>query len=298
MKVAVSGSTGLIGSALVPLLARAGDEVVRLVRGQAKAPAEVAWDPGAGSVDTAGLAGVEGVVHLAGESIGEGKWTPQKKERIKASRVQGTRLLSEALARLEPRPRVLVCASAIGYYGDRGEETMTEASPAGRGFLAEVSQAWEAAAQAALQAGLRVVHLRFGFVLSAAGGAFPRMLLPFKMGVGGVIGPGKQYVSWISIDDAVRVIQHALTTHALRGPVNAVAPQPVTNAEFTKTLGRVLSRPTFFPLPAFAVRLMFGEMADALLLASTRVEPARLLATGYAFRHPDLEEALRDLLKK
>ncbi|MDA2912804.1 TIGR01777 family oxidoreductase [Acidobacteriia bacterium AH_259_A11_L15] len=296
MKIGVSGSTGLVGSALVPFLTTSGHQVVRLVRSKPN-PGEVYWSPGEGRLDASGLEGLEAVVHLAGENI-TGRWTPAKKARIRESRVQGTQLLAGSLAELPQPPKVLVCASAIGYYGDRGEEVLQEASPPGSNFLAEVCQAWEAASQPASQKGIRVVSLRIGVVLSARGGALGQMLLPFKLGVGGKIGSGRQYLSWIAIDDLVGVIHHALTTDSLQGPVNTVAPQTVTNLEFTKTLGRVLGRPTLFPLPAFAARWVFGQMADELLLASARVEPARLKASGYVFRTPDLEGALRRLLGK
>jgi uncharacterized protein (TIGR01777 family) len=299
MRVLVSGSSGLVGSALVSLLTGGGHQVVRLVRAQPKDEAsEVRWDPEAGDIDGAGLKGVDAAVHLAGESIAAGRWTAAKKGRILESRVKGTRLLAEALAGLEPVPRALVSASAVGYYGDRGEEELREESGSGSAFLSEVCRQWEAATEPAAAGGIRVVNLRFGIMLSAAGGALPRLLTPFRLGAGGTVGSGRQFMSWIALDDVVGVILHALITEALRGPVNAVAPQPVTNREFTKTLGRVLGRPTLFPLPAFAARLAFGEMADELLLASQRVEPARLLASGYSFRFPELEGALRHVLGK
>lgn len=297
MKILVTGSTGLIGSALVPFLTTGGHNVVRLVRSKPKpGAAEVYWDPGAGNIDTAGLEGLDAVVHLAGENIAAGRWTTAQKARIRDSRVRGTRLLCESLVRLAQPPKVLVCASATGYYGDRGEEVLQEESPPGSGFLAEVCRAWEAATEPAVQRATRVVHLRIGVVLSRAGGALAKMLLPFRLGAGGTLGSGKQYWSWIALDDVVGAIHHALMTDALQGPVNVVAPHAVTNREFTKTLGSVLARPTLFPMPGFAVRLAFGEMADDLLLASTRVEPKQLLATGYAFRYPKLEDALRHLL--
>jgi uncharacterized protein (TIGR01777 family) len=295
MKVLVSGATGLVGSALVPFLIHSGHSVVRMVR--RADPGDVSWDPATGELEASKLEEMEGVVHLAGENIA-GRWTTAKKERIRRSRIQGTGLLTERLAGLRRKPGVLVCASAIGYYGDRGDELLQEDSLAGRGFLPEVCRAWEAAAEPARQAGIRVVHLRFGVILSAAGGALARMLTPFRMGLGGRIGSGRQYMSWLSLDDAVGAIHHALIRQDLSGPVNAVAPHPVTNLGFTRTLGRVLSRPTLFPMPAFAARLAFGEMADALLLASARVAPTRLEASGYEFGHPDLEGALRDLLSR
>ena len=297
IEIVVTGASGLMGSALTPSLAAAGHRVKRVVRRVPTAhPDEVAWDPGTGRFETAALEGTEAVVHLAGENSAPGRWTPEKKAAIRASRVEGTRQLCEVLAGLQRPPRVLICASAVGYYGHRGEERLTEASAPGRGFLAEVGQAWEAAAEPARRRGIRVVHLRFGMILSLRGGALAKMLLPFRLGVGGVIGSGAQYWSWLTLDDVVGVVQHALRETTLRGPVNAVAPQAVTNREFTKTLGRVLRRPTVCPVPGWAARLAFGEMADALLLASTRVEPAQLLATSYPYRWPELEGALRHLL--
>jgi uncharacterized protein (TIGR01777 family) len=243
------------------------------------------------------LQGVDAVVHLAGESIAQ-RWTPESKARILQSRTSGTRLLSESFARLTPPPRVFICASAIGYYGNRGDEVLTEQSPPGSGFLAEVCREWEAACEPAVRGGIRVVNLRTGMVLSAAGGVLPRMLFPFRVGLGGKIGSGRQYMSWIALDDLVGVIIHALTCDRLAGPVNAVAPNPVTNLEFTRTSGRVLRRPTFLAVPAWAARLAFGEMADALLLASARVTPARLAASGFVFRYAELESALRHVLKR
>ncbi|MBI3326698.1 MAG: TIGR01777 family protein [Nitrospinae bacterium] len=298
MNVLITGASGFIGSALIPVLVSGGHRVTRLVRAQPRlGHAEVHWDPEVGTVDTAGLEGMDAVVHLAGENLAAGRWTAARKVRIRGSRVKGTQVLCEALARLAQPPSVLICASAIGYYGERGEEVLREESPPGLGFLAEVCRAWEAAAAPAVQRGIRVVHLRNGVVLSPAGGALAKMLTPFKMGIGGKLGSGRQYISWIALDDMVGVVSHVLATATLQGPVNAVAPHPVTNREFTTTLGRVLSRPTLLPMPAFAARLAFGEMADELLLASTRVEPARLLASGYQFRYPQLEGALRHMLE-
>jgi hypothetical protein len=294
MKILVTGSTGFIGSALLAALAAGGHQVTRLVRRPAAA-GEVRWDPAAGTIDAGGLEGHDAVVHLAGENIA-GRWTPAKKQRIRLSRVHGTRLLAETLAKLSRRPRALLCASAVGYYGHRGQELLREDSPPGKGFLAETCVEWEAAARPAADAGLRVSHLRIGVVLHPAGGALKQMLLPFKLGLGGVVGSGEQYMSWIALDDLVGIFQYALASDSLRGPANAVAPNPVTNREFTKTLGKVLSRPTIFPMPAFAARLAFGEMADELLFSSTRVEPAKLAASGYRFAYADLEGALRHLL--
>ena len=300
MKVLVSGASGLIGSALVPFLTTGGHSVSRLVRkGRANLEdGEVAWSPAAGTIDRAGLEGFDAVVHLAGENIASGRWTPERKRRIRDSRVKGTRLLCEALAQCAQPPKVFVGASAIGYYGDRGNETLTEKSEAGAGFLAEVCRDWEAATAGLTDTGIRTALLRVGIVLSPAGGALKKMLLPFQLGLGGVIGAGTQYMSGIALDDVVGAIQHVITNDEVSGPINAVCPEAVTNREYTRTLGRVLGRPTFFPVPAFAARLALGEMADALLLASTRVEPRVLTQTGYEFRYPTLESALRHVLGK
>jgi uncharacterized protein (TIGR01777 family) len=283
----------MVGSALIPALATAGHSVVRLVRRNPAAD-EIPWDPTAGA-EAAALEGVDAVVHLAGESIA-GRWTAAKKARIRDSRAQGTSTLAAALARATQRPKVMVCASAIGIYGDRGDEVLREESGLGSDFLAEVGRQWEAATEPASKAGIRVVSLRIGVVLSTRGGALAQMLPPFRMGAGGRIGSGRQWMSWITLDDLVGVIQHALAIDSLRGPVNTVAPNPVTNAEFTRTLGEALHRPTIFPLPAFMVRLIFGEMGDALLLSSQRVDCGKLLASGYRFRYPELRLALEALL--
>jgi hypothetical protein len=298
-KILVTGSTGLVGSALLPNLRSQGHEVFRLVRSQAKTgAAEIYWNPEQGIEDTTRLEGLDAVVHLAGENISEGRWTEEKKKRIRDSRVKGTRTLSDTLARLKQPPRTLLSASAIGYYGSQGERVLTEESAPGSDFLASVCREWEAATEPATQSGIRVVLLRFGVILTPKGGALSKMLAPFQFGVGGRLGSGRQYMSWITLDDVVGVINHALLNETISGPVNVVTPHPVTNYEFTKTLGRVLSRPTIFPVPAFAIRLAFGEMGDAALLGSTRVEPARLKESGYAFQHPELEGALRQMLKK
>jgi uncharacterized protein (TIGR01777 family) len=300
MNILVSGSTGLVGTALIPALTAAGHEVIRLVRVKSRTPSKeiIGWDPAASYIDAAGLEGLDAIVHLAGEPIASGRWNAAKKARIRDSRVQGTRLLCEALSHVARPPKTLICASAIGYYGDRGDEVLNESSSAGKGFLAEVCRDWEAACDAAQRKGLRVVNARFGVILSTAGGALAKMLTPFKMGAGGIIGSGQQYMSCLSIDDCVGAIVHSLNANSLVGPVNVVGPTPVTNREFTKTLGKVLGRPTVFPMPAFAARLAFGEMADELLLGSDRVEPKKLLASGYAFRHVDLETALRHVLRR
>jgi uncharacterized protein (TIGR01777 family) len=298
MNILVSGSTGLVGTALIPAFTGSGHEVVRLVRSKSRSPSKelMGWDPEANYIDAAGLAGLDAIVHLAGEPIASGRWNALKKARIRASRVRGTQLLCEALAHTATPLPVLICASAIGFYGDRGDEVLTEASGGGKGFLAEVCRDWEAATKPAQQRGIRVVNLRFGVILSAQGGALAKMLTPFKMGLGGVVGSGRQYMSCIAIDDVVGAIQHSLTNASLAGPVNLVGPTPVTNHEFTKTLGKVLGRPTVFPMPAFAARLAFGEMADELLLSSGRVEPIKLQASGFQFRHPDLAAGLRHVM--
>ena len=295
MKVLVSGAGGLIGTGLVQSLRAQGNEVRCLRRGTVGADA-ILWDPEAGMLDAGALEGLDGVVHLAGENIAGGRWTPARKQRIRESRVQGTRLLCARLAQLQRPPQVLVSASAIGYYGDRGEEELREDSPPGQGFLAEVCRAWEEAAEPARTRGIRVAHLRFGMVLSARGGALARLLLPFRLGLGGRVGKGRQYLGWISLDDAVQAAGHLLEHPDLSGPFNAVAPHHCTNAEFTRALGQVLRRPTLLPVPSWALRLALGEMAGELLLASTRVAPARLLESGFQFEHPELEEALRRLL--
>jgi len=276
-----------------------GHEVTRLLRSTSPSKEKsLTWDPAAPAKDLQPWEGFDAVVHLAGESIASGRWTAARKARIRDSRVAGTKNLCETLARLDQPPRVLVCASAIGFYGDRGDEVLCEESSMGKGFLAEVCRDWEQAAEPARDKGIRVVHARFGVILSPRGGALAKMLFPFRMGAGGVIGSGRQMMSWIALDDAVGAIHHALHTESLHGPINAVAPHPVSNHEFTKKLGHVLGRPTIMPMPAFAARAVFGEMADELLLASTHVEPRRLLAAHYDFRHWYLEDALRHLLGK
>ena len=303
MKVIVTGSTGLVGRALIRSLLADGHEVTRLVRGDAqgfRAPgtAAVHWDPERGEIDAGALEGHDAAVHLAGEPVAEGRWDDEKKRRIRESRVQGTTLLAGALAGLRAKPKVLVSASATGFYGDRGAEILREESASGDDFLSEVCREWEKATLQASQAGIRVVHLRIGVVLSGEGGALQKMLTPFKLGVGGKLGSGSQYMNWITLEDLTGVIRRAVEDESLRGPVNAVAPQQVTNEEFTKALGGVLGRPTIFAVPAFAARLAFGEVADALLMASTRVEPARLKEAGYQFKHPEIEGALRSVLGK
>jgi uncharacterized protein (TIGR01777 family) len=294
MIVAITGSSGLVGTALIDALVAEGQLVRRLVRRPVRdAQHEIHWDPAANTIDAGQLVGVDAIVHLAGESLADHRWTEAVKARLRDSRILGTRLLCRTIANLASKPSVLVSASAIGFYGDRGAEIVNESSPPGRGFLAELCQDWEAETRSARDADVRVVNLRLGVVMSRRGGALGKMLTPFKLGLGGVIGSGQQYLSWISLDDVVSAIQFALSSAALAGPVNAVAPQPVTNREFTKTLGRVLRRPTVFPMPAFAARLAFGEMADEMLLGGVRVEPHVLASAGFAFQHPQLELALR-----
>lgn len=296
MNVLVSGASGLVGSALVPHLRAAGHEVRRLVRRQPLSPDEVMWQPDGGQFDPAALHGMEAVVHLGGENIASGRWTAARKARIRASRVESTRLLAGAIGRAAQPPRVFACASAVGIYGSRGGETLTEECAPGAGFLAEVARDWEEATRPAHAAGARVVCLRFGVVLSRSGGALAKMLPVFRLGMGGRVGHGRQYWSWITREDAVRAIEFALTNPALFGPVNVVAPQPVTNAEFTATLANALRRPALFPLPAFAARLALGEMADETLLASARVEPVKLRQAGFRFRHDTLKAALAAVL--
>lgn len=300
MKVLISGSSGLVGTQLASALSQGGHQVARLVRDAAQAASgDVVWNPKSGEIDASALESFDAVVNLAGESIASGRWTARKKAEIRESRVAATRRLAGALAGLSPRPRVLINASAIGYFGDRGDERLDETSASGSGdFLSEVCRDWESATEPAVRAGVRVVLARFGVILSSKGGALAKMLLPFKLCLGGKIGSGRQWMSWIAIDDVVGAIIHALDHSDLRGPVNVVAPQAVTNAEYTKALGRVLSRPTIFPMPALAARTAFGQMGDELLLASQRVQPAKLLASGYAFKYPALEGALRHVLNR
>lgn len=297
MKILVSGSHGLVGKALLRSLTDDGHEVIRLVRGErAFGSPEVEWQPDEGRIDAEHLEGINAVVHLAGESIASGRWTAEKKRTIRDSRVKGTALLSAAIARLSRPPSVFLSASAIGYYGDRDDELLNETSAPGKDFLSSVCAEWEAATRTAAEKGIRTVCARFGIILDVNGGALAKMLPPFRMGVGGRVGDGKQWMSWIALDDVISGLKFLIEDQAVQGPVNFVAPNPVTNAEFTKTLGRVLSRPTIFPVPAFGVRLVFGEMADALLLSSQRVEPSVLEDKGFLFNWPTLEPALRHLL--
>ncbi|HUK26699.1 MAG TPA: TIGR01777 family oxidoreductase [Terriglobales bacterium] len=294
MRILVSGASGTIGAALLPRLKAEGHELVRLVRG-AVGPDQIAWDPER-PLRPQSVSGFDAVVHLAGEPI-VGRWTEPKKRRILESRVEGTRHLAEALAEAATPPQVFVSASAIGYYGDRGGEILLEESSSGAGFLAEVCRSWEAATQPAADAGIRVAQIRTGLVLSGEGGALQKMLTPFRMGVGGNVGSGQQWWSWIHVADLVGAVHYVLENDSLRGPINGVAPNSATNAEFTKTLAAVLHRPAIFPMPVFAVKLMFGQMGEELLLASQRVEPAKLVACGYRFQHAQLREALEDTLR-
>jgi uncharacterized protein (TIGR01777 family) len=293
MKIAVTGSHGMIGSALVDRLHRDGHDVVRLVRRAATAPDEVAWDPEAGTIDGPALEGIDAAVNLAGEGIASKRWSATQKARILESRQRGTDTLAVALADLADKPAVLVSGSAIGFYGTRGDETLTEESTGGDGFLADVVRAWEAATEPAAAAGIRVVHIRSGIVLSKKGGALQRQLPLFKLGVGGRLASGRQWTSWITLTDEIGAILHAIATPALSGAVNLTAPTPVTNAEFTKALGRAVHRPTLLPVPKFGLDIVLGrELADDLL-GSQRVLPTKLTGSGYAFAHPTIDEALR-----
>lgn len=289
MRVAITGASGLIGTALTAALRGQGHDVLALVRRATIAPGEVAWDPESGTVDLAGLEGVDAVVHLAGASI-DARWTRKQKDAILRSRVDGTSAIARAVAALDPHP-ALVCASGAGFYGDRGDEVLTEESPGGTGFLAEVAAAWEGAARPARDAGARVVALRSGIVLSRHGGALGQMLTPFRLGLGGRVGSGRQWWSWIGLTDAIAAYLHVLSSD-VDGPVNLTSPEPVTSARFVDALGSALHRPTIFPLPAFAVRAAFGEMGQALLLEGQRVLPARLLDDGFAFTHPGIDAAV------
>ena len=297
MDVAISGASGLIGTALTASLRADGHRVLRLTRGGITGDDVIGWDPEAGRIDAPALEGIDAIVHLAGEGIGEQRWTDEQKRRIRDSRVRGTAVLAAAVASRERKPNVFVSASAIGYYGNRGDEVLTEQSAPADDFLAEVCVAWEAETRPASEAGVRTVILRNGIVLDAHGGALAKMLLPFKLGIGGRQGSGKQWMSWITLADEVGAIRHAIDHDSVRGPVNMVAPNPVTNAEFARTLGHVLHRPTVLPTPMLPVKLRFGaELVEALLLGSQRVAPAQLQVTGYEFGSPTLEPGLRQVL--
>jgi uncharacterized protein (TIGR01777 family) len=297
MRVLVTGSSGLIGRELVAELGRQGHQTTRLVRRPAAGAGEARWDPSAGTIDAAALEGHDAAVHLAGAGIGDHKWSDDHKRAVLDSRVQGTGLLARTLAQLDQPPKVLASGSAVGYYGYESDQPMTEASPKGSGFLADVVAAWEEAAAPAQDAGIRTVRLRSGVVLTAKGGALKKQLLPFKLGAGGRLGDGQQWLSWISLDDEVAAIIHLLTAESTSGPVNVTSPQPVTNKEFTATLAKVLKRPAFMPVPTPALHALFGkEMTREMLLGGQRVLPARLQESGYTFAHPGLEGALRHTL--
>jgi uncharacterized protein (TIGR01777 family) len=297
MRILITGASGLIGTALQRSFKEKGHELLLASRKEAKDSQHIQWDVEKGFSEPERLEGLDAVVHLAGESVFGLSWSDAKKKAIRDSRVDGTRNIVEAISKLKARPNVLVAASAIGFYGDRGDEEMTESSAAGDTFLAEVSKEWESEARRAEDAGIRTVLLRTGIILSKDGGALGTMLLPFKLGVGGVVGSGRQWMSWISIDDHVRVINYAVENENVRGALNSVSPHPVTNEQFTKTLGEVLYRPTILPLPRFAVSMVFGEMGDELLLASMRVLPKRLETAGFEFKYPDLKSAIEHAVK-
>ena len=292
MKIAIAGASGLVGAAISPELEAEGHNIVRLVRSSPRG-GEIEWHPNQDSIETGKLEGFDAIINLAGENVSEGRWTDEKKKKIHDSRVHGTHLLSEAIAKLISKPRVFLCASATGIYGDRGDETLHEQSESGGGFLAGVCREWEKATEPAYRAGVRVVNLRFGPILARAGGMLEKMLTPFKMGLGGKIGSGKQYISWVGIEDAIAAMKLALNDESIRGPVNVVSPKPVTNERFTRALGEVLSRPTLMAMPAFAARLAFGEMADEMLLVSQKVIPKKLQAAGFQFEYSDVETALQ-----
>ncbi len=295
-RIAVTGATGFIGSALVTSLRAAGHDVVRVVRGTPQ-PGDCRWDPAAQTIDRDALVGVDAVVHLAGAGIAERKWTPEQRRAILDSRVLGTRLLATTLAGLDRPPQVLASGSAIGIYGDRGDEQLTETSTGGTGFLADVVRAWEAETAPAAAAGIRVAHLRTGIVLSPRGGALKQQLLPFRLGLGGRLGSGKQWLPWISLEDEIRAIEHVLADDRLSGAVNLVSPSPVTNATFTKALGAVLRRPTLLPIPLLPLKVLYGsDLVKEMLLSSARVLPTRLTETGFVHRHTAIEPTLRDLL--
>ena len=299
MKVLVSGSSGLIGTALCDSLAADGHTVARLRRpGGAAQAADVRWDPANGQIDAAAMEGVDAVVNLSGASIGEGRWTEARKKILRSSRVDATRLLVEALARLGQRPRVFISSSASGFYGHRGDELLTESSAPGDDFIARLARDWEAEAARAQALGIRTTFARFGVVLAPQGGALRRMMPPFRLGLGGRLGSGKQWMPWIALEDAIAALRFALVTETLSGPINFVAPGSVANAEFTRVLARVLHRPAIFPAPAFALRLALGEMAEALLLASQHVIPEKLSRSGFTFRYGELEAALRAVLER
>ncbi|MET0284074.1 MAG: TIGR01777 family oxidoreductase [Polyangiales bacterium] len=294
--IAITGASGFVGTALSSLLKKAGARVRPLVRPGKHGLDGINWDPEQGTIDAKALEGVDAIVHLAGDGVADGRWTEAKKNRIRDSRVRGTELLARAITGLTLKPSVWLSGSAIGYYGNRGDEELDERASAGADFLAEVCKEWEAAAEPARAAGVRVVHPRFGIVLAPHGGALRKMLTPFKLGVGGKLGDGSQYMSWIALEDTVRALVHALDHKELSGPMNVTAPTPVRNEAFTKALGAALHRPTVFPLPGPIARLALGEMADVALLSGQRVLPRQLLATGFQFEHPELAPYLSRVL--
>lgn len=299
MKVVLTGATGMIGAALAEALSKQGHQVLRLNRQKSAQESQdgIIWDPQAGKIDASQLEGCDAIVHLAGEPVAQ-RWNDEVKSKIRNSRLESTKLLSKTIASLKSPPKVFVCASAIGFYGDRGAEAMTEQSSPGKGFLADLCQEWEKATEAASKTGIRTVNVRIGVVLSTKGGALAKMMPPFLIGAGGNLGSGKQYMSWISLDDVVEVISFAIQNDKISGPVNAVAPNPVTNAEFTKDFGKAIGRPTIFPVPAFGVQLLFGQMADEMLLTGAKVLPSKLESAGFKFRYPQLPEALKHALGK
>lgn len=301
MKILISGASGLVGSAATRVLRAEGNSVAQLVRpgrGRSQQPADVAWDPAKRQIDAAALEGFDAVIHLSGASIADGRWTEARKAELRSSRIESTRVLVDALAKLNRKPRVLVAASAVGFYGDGGDEILTEGSAPGTGFLADLSREWEAESMRAHSLGIRTVLLRSGVILDPRAGALPQMLRPFRFGAGGRYGSGKQWVSWIALEDEVAIIRAALADDRYAGPLNATAPDPVRNEEMTRVIAATLHRPAIFPAPAFALRLVLGEMADALLLASQRAVPERLLNLGFRFELPDFAQALRAVLSE
>lgn len=296
MNILVTGSNGFIGTPLTDKLKEKGHEVYSLSRSRKDDPKIFHWNPDDGTIELDESIHFDAVIHLAGEGIANKRWSESQKKKIRDSRVNGTTLLAEKVASLEHKPSVFICASAIGYFGDRGDEELTESSPPGDSYLADVCQEWENSTRVAEEAGIRVAHTRFGIVLGSGGGALQKMLTPFKMGVGGNMGSGNQYWSWIALDDVVHILIYALENDQISGPVNCVSPQPLTNREFTKVLGKVLHRPTMFPMPGFAAKLALGEMADELLLCSAKVIPQKLNQSDYTFQYSDLEEALKSMI--
>jgi uncharacterized protein len=297
MKILISGASGMVGTAAADALRKDGHMVGQFVRpGRTAGAGDVRWDPASGSVDLAAMEGADAVVCLSGASVGEGRWTAVRKKVLRSSRVDLTRVLVDSLGRLKQKPRVFIAASAIGYYGSRGDEILTELSTAGNDFIAQLARDWETESICAESAGIRTVIMRFAVILSAKGGALERMVLPFKLGAGGRLGSGKQWMSWVALEDVVEIVRTVIAEERLRGPVNVAAPGPVQNAEFTRVLAKVMHRPAILPAPAFALRIALGEMADGLLLASQRVIPEKLRATGYQFRYENLEGALRVIL--